>query len=186
MHPPAAHVHVPQVHTHDRHTNQIRMLSIPARLWESGVVVGAVRGTIVDTPVWAIPDGNAEQLLAFLRPPVGADVGTITLRLYLATDVNNIAAGVCQMVSEMTGYAEGDAITAAGGGFTQNIDIRNSGAGISLMEISQPLGHTAMVPPVGGFDYYALNLIRRGDLGGDTYTGTVNLIAMEVSFDFES
>ena len=183
LHIPQAHIHVPEIHTHDRHMDQVRMVWISARLWNPGAIVAAARGTLGDTPIYAMPDGFAEQLLAFLRLPTGADAGTIALRLYLATDINAIGPGVCQMVSELTGYSEGDPITATGGGIMQNIDIRNSGAGISLMEISQPLGYTPMVGP---FDYFALQITRRGDLGGDTYAGTVNLIGMEVAFDFES
>lgn len=176
--------HPPSIHTNDRHADVVRRIWTPAELWFPSVVAAGAMINVVDTPCYNMPDGAAEQIVAFMRTPVGTDEATIQLRLLMATDVNNIGAGDVTIVSEMTGYNAGDAISAAGGGVSQDIPFPLSGAGISLMVISPVLDTT---PIVGPFEYYALAITRRGDLPGtDTYVGDCNIIAMEVAFDFEN
>jgi hypothetical protein len=193
VHPPIQHTgllgvdpHIPSIHGVDRHTDTVRMLWIPAELWFPSVVAAGALANIADTPVYNMPDGAAEQIVAFMRLPIGADMATIALRLYLATDAAAIAAGNVTIVSELTGYAVGDSIGAAGGGVTQDIPFPNSGGGISTLLFSGLLLHTPL-PPGIAYDYFAIAITRRGDLGvSDTYTGDCNIVALEAAFTFES
>ncbi len=192
LHQPLAHVHVeaditdlshdPNIHGPVAHVDQTRRLWIPANLWEGSVVPTATLGTVVDTPCWQFPDAALNQIVSFLRPPLGSDQLTMAFRLYLATGVGAVGMGNMEMVFECTEYTDGDAITAAGGGAAQTVAIPGSGAGISLLTIVN------VGPTVFGLgDYFAVAFTRRGDLPAfDTYTGEVYLIALDVSFMFES
>lgn len=192
LHPPLAHAHVeaditdlahnPNAHGPGAHVDQTRRLWIPANLWEGSVVPTATLGTVVDTPCWQFPDGASNQIVSFLRPPVGSNQLTMAFRLYLATAVGAVGLGNMEMVFECTQYLAGDAITAAGGGAAQTVGIPASGGGISLLTIVDVL------PTVFGLgDYFAVAFTRRGDLPAfDTYTAEIYLIALEVSFTFES
>ena len=175
-------LHDPKEHGHDLHTDTTRKIWIPARLWEPSVVVAAARTVIGDTPVYELPDGNGEAIVAFMRPPVGFDHLTMVYKVLLATASGAVGEGIAQIVAEITGYDEGDHIGAVGGGVTNDVTIPASLLGFNNLVVAT-LNISAV--PLDPKVYYAIQFIRRGDLGTDTYAGELYLIAAQIEFTHE-